>query len=96
MRDADLPYVDAERIGLVGRSVAGGVTYNVLVTKPGLVDAAVVYAPVSSNAVDNFRKWTTPPIRRARSGGPVRRSARCDAGKARRVIPGRTSGGQSW
>jgi dipeptidyl aminopeptidase/acylaminoacyl peptidase len=37
--------------------MGGGVTYNVLVAQPGLVDAAVVYAPVSSNAVDNFDRW---------------------------------------
>ena len=49
-----LPAVDPNRIGLLGRSMGGGVTYNVLVAQPGLVDAAVVYAPVSSNAVDNF------------------------------------------
>jgi dipeptidyl aminopeptidase/acylaminoacyl peptidase len=55
-----LPYLDRERIGLLGRSMGGGVTYNVLVAQPGLVKAAVVYAPVSSDAVDNFNRWTRP------------------------------------
>jgi dipeptidyl aminopeptidase/acylaminoacyl peptidase len=54
------PYVDAERVGLFGRSMGGGITYNVLVAQPGLVKAAIVYAPVSSNAVDNFNRWTRP------------------------------------
>lgn len=49
--------VDDRRIGLVGRSMGGGVVYNVLVAQPGLVDAAVVYAPVSSRADDNFDRW---------------------------------------
>jgi dipeptidyl aminopeptidase/acylaminoacyl peptidase len=49
--------VDDERVGLVGRSMGGGVIYNVLTVQPGLVDAAVVFAPVSSNAVDNFNRW---------------------------------------
>jgi dipeptidyl aminopeptidase/acylaminoacyl peptidase len=49
--------VDDDRIGLVGRSMGGGVVYNVLVAQPGLVDAAVVYAPVSSRASDNFDRW---------------------------------------
>ena len=49
--------VDDDRIGLLGRSMGGGVVYNVLVTQPGLVDAAVVYAPVSSSAADNFNRW---------------------------------------
>jgi dipeptidyl aminopeptidase/acylaminoacyl peptidase len=56
LRSWDGP-VDDERIGLVGRSMGGGVIYNVLTVQPGLVDAAVVFAPVSSNAVDNFERW---------------------------------------
>jgi dipeptidyl aminopeptidase/acylaminoacyl peptidase len=57
LRTSGLPAVDPNRIGLLGRSMGGGVTYNVLVAQPGLVDAAVVFAPVSSNAVDNFDRW---------------------------------------
>ncbi|GAA1576920.1 alpha/beta fold hydrolase [Kribbella sancticallisti] len=53
-------YVDPARVGLFGRSMGGGITYNVLVAQPGLVKAAVVYAPVSSNAADNFNRWTRP------------------------------------
>ncbi len=52
--------VDDERVGLVGRSMGGGVIYNVLTVQPGLVDAAVVFAPVSSNTVDNFERWIRP------------------------------------
>ena len=52
--------VDDERIALVGRSMGGGVIYNVLTVQPGLVDAAVVFAPVSSNVVDNFERWIRP------------------------------------
>ena len=43
---------------MLGRSMGGGVTYNALVVKPGLVQAAVVFAPVSSDFVDNFNRWT--------------------------------------
>jgi dipeptidyl aminopeptidase/acylaminoacyl peptidase len=57
IKGSRLPYLDRERVGLLGRSMGGGVTYNALVAKPGLVDAAVVFAPVSSNAVDNFNRW---------------------------------------
>lgn len=49
--------VDDNRIGLLGRSMGGGVVYNVLVAQPGLVDAAVVFAPVSSRTSDNFDRW---------------------------------------
>jgi dipeptidyl aminopeptidase/acylaminoacyl peptidase len=57
LRSAEQLPIDPDRIGLLGRSMGGGVTYNVLVAQPGLVDAAVVYAPVSSDAVDNFDRW---------------------------------------
>jgi dipeptidyl aminopeptidase/acylaminoacyl peptidase len=53
-------YVDDDRIGLLGRSMGGGVVYNVLTVRPGLVDAAVVFAPVSSAAADNFERWVRP------------------------------------
>ncbi len=49
--------VDDDRIGLLGRSMGGGVVYNALVARPGLVNAAVVFAPVSSRAQDNFDRW---------------------------------------
>ncbi|KRB77436.1 peptidase S9 [Nocardioides sp. Root190] len=52
--------VDDDRVGLVGRSMGGGVVYNALAVQPGLVDAAVVFAPVSSDAVDNFERWIRP------------------------------------
>jgi dipeptidyl aminopeptidase/acylaminoacyl peptidase len=52
-----LPVLDGERVGLLGRSMGGGVTYNTLVAQPGLVDAAVVFAPVSSRTADNFNRW---------------------------------------
>ncbi len=60
VQKSSLPYLDGDRIGLVGRSMGGGVLYNVLVAQPGLVDAAVAFAPVSSDTVDNFERWTRP------------------------------------
>jgi dipeptidyl aminopeptidase/acylaminoacyl peptidase len=64
LRDWDGP-VDDDRVGLVGRSMGGGVVYNVLTVQPGLVDAAVVFAPVSSDTVDNFERWIRPDPGRA-------------------------------
>ena len=49
--------VDPDRIAIVGRSMGGGVVYETVVAKPGLFKAAVAYAPVSSDAVDNFNMW---------------------------------------
>jgi dipeptidyl aminopeptidase/acylaminoacyl peptidase len=57
VRRSGLPAFDARRIGLVGRSMGGGVVYNTLVAQPGLVDAAVTFAPVSSRVKDNFERW---------------------------------------
>ena len=55
-----LPVVDGDRMAMLGRSMGGGVTYNALVARPGLVDAAVVFAPVSSRYLDNLERWTIP------------------------------------
>jgi dipeptidyl aminopeptidase/acylaminoacyl peptidase len=57
LRSTKAVRVDDDRIGLLGRSMGGGVVYNVLTAQPGLVDAAVVYAPVSSRAADNVNRW---------------------------------------
>jgi uncharacterized protein len=74
IRRSDLPYLDKDRVGLLGRSMGGGVTYNALVVRPDLVDAAVVYAPVSSNTVDNFERWIRgEPDRRALSAAIIDR-----------------------
>src|SRR5690606_7473366 len=58
IRAAGLPYVDGEKIGMRGHSMGGGVTLNILVAKPDLVEAAVLFAPVSSDTRDNFNRWT--------------------------------------
>ncbi|WP_261989206.1 alpha/beta hydrolase family protein [Streptomyces sp. uw30] len=60
LRSAARPDVDDERIGLVGRSMGGGVVYNTLVVAPGLVDAAVAFAPVSSRPEENIDRFQRP------------------------------------
>jgi len=57
VKASDLPFLDGERIGLIGRSMGGQVAFNALVARPGLVDAAVTYASVSTDAVDNYERW---------------------------------------
>jgi dipeptidyl aminopeptidase/acylaminoacyl peptidase len=54
------PYVDDDKTAMVGRSMGGGVTLNALVAAPGVVDAAVIYASVSSSFLDNLRHFTLP------------------------------------
>lgn len=58
VRTSELPYFDKDNIGMMGHSMGGGVTQNVLVTQPNLIKAASLYAPVSSNVIDNFNRWT--------------------------------------
>jgi uncharacterized protein len=53
-----LAYVDDERLAMMGRSMGGGVTMNALVTQPGLVKAAVIYASVSSKFLENLDHFT--------------------------------------
>lgn len=64
LRSSGLPQIDNDRIGLLGRSM-GGVVYNTLVVAPGLVDAAVVHAPVSSRPAENLHHF------QRRNGDPV-------------------------
>ncbi len=57
IRAAALPTIDTKRIGMLGHSLGGGVTLNVLTSHPELVSAAVLYAPVHSDAWENFVRW---------------------------------------
>src|SRR3989344_7053959 len=57
-RASGLPFLDASRVGMLGHSMGGGITLNVLAVQPDLVEAAVLFAPVSSDYRDNFEKWT--------------------------------------
>lgn len=57
LKAANIPQIDKERIGYLGRSMGGGIGYNVATVAPNEFDALVLYAPVSANYVDNFNKW---------------------------------------
>ena len=45
---------------MLGRSMGGAVTMNALVAQPGLVDAAVIYASVSSRIAENIEHFVEP------------------------------------
>lgn len=75
VRDAGLRFVDDTRVGLLGRSMGGGVALNAVVARPDLFDAVVLHSPVSSKAADNFDRWVNGkrPLERrvvARYGAP--------------------------
>jgi dipeptidyl aminopeptidase/acylaminoacyl peptidase len=56
VKSSKLPFLDKDRVGWLGRSMGGGVTLTALVAQPGLVDAAVIYASVSSMAAGRFAR----------------------------------------
>ena len=58
IKNSDLSMVNKEAIGMLGHSMGGGVTQGVMVVQPDLVKAAALYAPVSSDARDSFKRWT--------------------------------------
>ncbi|WP_328436731.1 prolyl oligopeptidase family serine peptidase [Streptomyces sp. NBC_00457] len=60
LRAAGRPEIDGDRIGLLGRSMGGGVVYNTLVVAPGLFDAAVAFAPVSGHPEENIDQFQRP------------------------------------
>ncbi|MBD0839777.1 alpha/beta hydrolase family protein [Streptomyces sp. TRM68416] len=65
LRSSGRPEIDGERLGLLGRSMGGGVVYNTLVVAPGLFDAAVAFAPVSARPeenIDHFQRGRGDPI----------------------------------
>lgn len=57
VQESDLPFIDNNNIALLGRSMGGGVAYQALSIAPGLFDAGITYASVSSKAEDNFNRW---------------------------------------
>lgn len=54
----DDPRFDKTRIGMLAHSMGGGVALNVMVAKPDLVQAIVLFAPVSGDMRDNYERWT--------------------------------------
>ncbi|MDD5055082.1 MAG: alpha/beta fold hydrolase, partial [Candidatus Peribacteraceae bacterium] len=57
VRAANLPTIDARKVGMLGHSLGGGVTLTILTGRPDLVSAAVLYAPVHADMWENFSRW---------------------------------------
>jgi dipeptidyl aminopeptidase/acylaminoacyl peptidase len=57
VRNSTLPFIDNNKVALLGRSMGGGVAFQALTIRPGVYDAAITYAATSSNTADNFNKW---------------------------------------
>lgn len=50
-------FANLEQIGMLGHSVGGGVTMRSTVVRPEMMQVAVLYAPVSSDYLDNLLRW---------------------------------------
>jgi uncharacterized protein len=57
VKNSDFLFIDKDNIGLLGHSMGGGIALNIMVTKPDLVNAFVLFAPTSIDYRDNFHKW---------------------------------------
>ncbi len=57
VRNSGLEFIDSSKIGMLGHSMGGGIALSVLVTQPDLVDAAVLYAPVSGDMRKSYERW---------------------------------------
>ena len=57
IKNSRLTSLDKNNIGILGHSLAGGVALNMMVAKPGLVKAYVLFAPISIDYRDNFNRW---------------------------------------
>ena len=57
VKTSKLKFLDRDRVGWLGRSMGGEVTLRALAVRPGLVDAAVIYASTSSLAADNWKQF---------------------------------------
>ncbi|KKR45135.1 MAG: Peptidase S9 prolyl oligopeptidase active site domain protein [Parcubacteria group bacterium GW2011_GWB1_40_14] len=57
VQKAGLPNIDIQNVGMLGHSMGGGVAQNVMVVRPDLVKAVVLFAPVSGDARHNFERW---------------------------------------
>jgi dipeptidyl aminopeptidase/acylaminoacyl peptidase len=74
VKSSKLPFLDRDRVGWLGRSMGGGVTLTALVAQPGLVDAAVIYASVSSLAADNWKQFYRPAEDRSKINKRIART----------------------
>lgn len=57
LKNSDLKSLDKSKISYVGRSMGGGIGFNLAVSTSDIFAAYVLYAPTSANYPQNFNKW---------------------------------------
>jgi len=60
VKNSSFEFFDKENIGMLGHSMGGGITLNVMVTKPDIAKAYVLLAPINADYKINFEKWVIP------------------------------------
>jgi len=57
VKNSDHKFINKDKIGLLGHSLGGGVALNIMVAKPGLIKAYVLFAPISIDYKKNYYRW---------------------------------------
>jgi len=57
LKESNIPNIDKENIGMLGHSMGGGVTTNIMVIKPSIAKAYALLAPINSDYKENFNRW---------------------------------------
>lgn len=57
LKKSDLEFLDKENFGMLGHSMGGGITLNILVTKPETAKAYALLSPINSDYKVNFDRW---------------------------------------
>ena len=57
LKNSDLKTLDKSKISYVGRSMGGGIGFNIAVSTKDVFSSYVLYAPTSANYPQNFNKW---------------------------------------
>ena len=81
LSNAGIPSIDTSKIFMLGHSLGGGVSMNIAVTYPDLLDGLILYAPVHVDAYENFYRW---------------RDMRLEVDNVEKVIGSRESDKEFW
>lgn len=57
LENSGLDQIDTLNVSMLGHSLGGGVAMNIVVAYPDLIDRVILYAPVHTDAWENFHRW---------------------------------------
>lgn len=59
LKKSNFNFIDKDNIGMFGHSMGGGITLNIMVTKPDIAKAYILYAPINADYKKNFDRWVS-------------------------------------